>query len=165
MNKMGPGAWPPLPYLQWQETCTALHLWSQVVGRYRLARAPWVNHSWHATLYITPRGLTTGPVPDVGATVTLAFDFRDHALIAETEHGASESFSLEPMSVADFYHRTKALLAKVGATPVFHGSPSESALTVEDAMISPGPAAAIIRAATCTAMPASRVPSSSHSPV
>jgi hypothetical protein len=116
---MGPGAWPPLPYLQWQETCTALHLWSQVVGKYRLASAPWVNHSWHATLYGTPRGLTTGPVPDVGATVTLAFDFRDHALIAETEHGASESFSLEPMSVADFYHRTKALLAKVGATPVF----------------------------------------------
>jgi hypothetical protein len=125
MIKKGPGAWPPLPFPQWQDTCAALHLWSQVVGKYRLARTPWVNHAWHATLYVTPRGLTTGPVPDVDATVTLAFDFREHVLTAETEHGASESFPLEPMSVADFYHRTKALLAKIGATPVFHGSPSE----------------------------------------
>jgi hypothetical protein len=117
--------WPALPFPQWRETCAALHLWSQIVGKYRLARTPWVNHSWHATLYVTPRGLTTGPVPDVGRTVTLAFDFREHVLRAETDAGSRESFALEPMSVAEFHRRTKALLADVGATPTMHGSPSE----------------------------------------
>src|SRR5690554_3745307 len=117
--------WPPLPYAQWQETASALHLWTQIVGKYRLARTPWVNHSWHATLYVTPRGLTTGPIPDVRGTVTLAFDLRAHALSAETDQGAREAFALGPMSVADFFQRTKALLAKVGATPMLHGTPSE----------------------------------------
>ena len=72
-------AWPEIPYAPWQETCVALHLWSQIVGKYRLAHTPWINHSWHATLYATPRGLTTGPVPDERGPVTLTFDFCDHA--------------------------------------------------------------------------------------
>src|SRR5688500_4278589 len=58
----GDAGWPALPYRDWAETCTALHLWTQIVGKYRLAHTPWVNHSWHATLYVTPRGLTTGMV-------------------------------------------------------------------------------------------------------
>ncbi len=66
-NPDGP-LWPSTPYSDWAGTCTALHLWSQIVGKYRLARTPWVDHSWHATLYVLPRGLTTGPVPHDGAS-------------------------------------------------------------------------------------------------
>ena len=56
--------WPDIPYETWQETCSALHLYTQIVGKYRLARTPWVNHSWHATLYVDARGLTSSLVPD-----------------------------------------------------------------------------------------------------
>lgn len=75
-------AWPALPYAEWVETCTALHLWTQIVGKYRLARTPWVNHSWHATLYVTTQGLTTGPVPDNDLTVTLTFDHVVRTILA-----------------------------------------------------------------------------------
>ena len=56
--------WPEIPFEAWRETCAALHLYTQVVGKYRLARTPWVNHSWHATLYVNSRGLTTSLIPD-----------------------------------------------------------------------------------------------------
>ncbi|MEX1024146.1 MAG: DUF5996 family protein [Planctomycetota bacterium] len=118
-------AWPALPYPEWRETCSALHLWSQIVGKYRLAHTPWVNHSWHATLYATPRGLTTGVVADAGRFITLDFDFRAHRLVAEADDGASEAFSLEPMSVADFFDRTKRLITAVGGTPTIHEHPNE----------------------------------------
>lgn len=119
------GAWPAIPYANWHETCTALHLWSQVVGKYRLARTPWVNHSWHATLYVTPRGVTTGPVPDESGYVALSFDFYDHQLVAEAGNGARESFALGAMSVAEFFARTRDLIASVGGTPAIHGRPNE----------------------------------------
>lgn len=118
-------AWPEIPYMQWKETCSALHLWSQIVGKYRLAYTPWVNHSWHATFYVTPRGLTTGPIPDSGAYITASFDFCDHRLIVETESGAQESFGLEAMSVAEFLERTKRAISAVGGTPNIHGRPNE----------------------------------------
>ncbi|MEG3191578.1 DUF5996 family protein [Lysobacter sp. D1-1-M9] len=116
--------WPALPYPDWAETCTALHLWSQIVGKYRFAHAPWVNHSWQATLYVTPRGLTTGAIPDCGAAVTLTFDFRDHALIGETRD-ARERFPLEAMSVAEFLDRTTALVKRLGGRMDIHGAPNE----------------------------------------
>ena len=96
-------AWPDIPYTAWRESCTALHLWSQIVGKYRLAHTPWVNHSWHATLYVTPRGLTTGPVPDGARTITLTFDFCDHCLLAEAEGGEHRRFALEAMSTSLLY--------------------------------------------------------------
>lgn len=118
--------WPVLPpYGAWQETCTALHLWAQIVGKYRLAHTPWVNHSWHATLYVTPRGLTTGVVPDSGRAINLDFDFHDQRLLAHASDGVSESFPLQPMSVADFFRQTKRVIAAVGGSPVMHGRPSE----------------------------------------
>jgi hypothetical protein len=119
------GGWPALDYGQWRDTCTALHLWSQIVGKYRLAHAPWVNHSWHATLYVTPRGLTTGLVPDRGGAVTLDFDLCDHRLVAQAEGGASHGFPLEPMSVAAFLDRTRRAIAAVGGSPAMHGVPNE----------------------------------------
>ena len=66
-----PHVWPAIPFEPWRETCAALHLWCQIVGQYRLAHAPWVNHSWHATLYVVPRGLTTGVVPDPNGAIML----------------------------------------------------------------------------------------------
>src|SRR5690606_2098445 len=111
--------WPALRYGDWAETCSALHLWTQIVGKYRLAHTPWVNHSWHATLYVTPRGLTTGPTPDGESTVTLTFDFHDHALIGETA-GRRECFSLEAISVADFLGRATVLVERLGGRMDIH---------------------------------------------
>ena len=73
--------WPALPYQAWKDTCATLHLWTQIVGKIRLAQTPWVNHSWHVTLYVTPRGLTTSPIPYDGRAFQIDFDFIDHALL------------------------------------------------------------------------------------
>lgn len=117
-------AWPEIPYEAWKETCTALHLWTQIAGKYRLARAPWVNHSWHATLYPTPRGLTTSCIPDGERTVALDFDFCDHRFVARG-YCETSSFDLEPMSVARFHEQVRKAIAEVGGTPEFHGTPNE----------------------------------------
>src|SRR5690349_7548009 len=98
MTQNEQSAWPPLPYAAWAETCAALHLWAQIVGKYRLAHTPWMNHSWHATLYVTPRGLRTGIVPDGENAITLSFDLQDHVLVGETQ-ARREIFPLEAMSV------------------------------------------------------------------
>lgn len=119
--------WPPIPYAEWRETCSALHLWSQVIGKYRLAHTPWQNHSWHATLYVTPRGVTTGPVPDRGFLVSLSLDFCDHFFLAEAEGGARASFPLRTMSVADFFRETSAAIRSLRGTLSMHGTPNEIA--------------------------------------
>ena len=116
--------WPRLPYQEWKETCSALHLWSQIAGKYRLAKTPWINHSWHATLYVSPQGLTTGPIPDDDRSIEIIFDLCDHRVVAQA-CGDSAGFGLESMSVADFLHRMKQTIAAVGGAPVFHGSPNE----------------------------------------
>ena len=117
--------WPDIPYPPWRETCTALHLYSQMLGKYRLARTPWQNHSWHVTLRLGARGLTTGPVPDGPVAVEVAFDFIDHAVIGAASDGRTGRFPLEPMSVADFHARFRDLLVGLGGTPDFHGWPNE----------------------------------------
>ena len=124
-NKVSQNEWPVLDYDEWRQTGEALHLWSQIAGKYRLAHTPWINHSWHATLYVTLRGLTTGPIPDPAAQIDLEFDFRNHCLVAQANDGARESFALEAMSVADFYERTKRMISAVGGTPTMHGAPNE----------------------------------------
>ncbi len=118
-------AWPAIPYPDWRATCEALHLWCQVVGKYRLARTPWLNHSWHATLYVTPRGLTTGPVPDGAGSVTAMFDFQDAVLSVDASDGRGAEFLLEPMSVADFHARFRDAIEAVGGDPAFDGRPNE----------------------------------------
>ncbi|GGK23994.1 DUF5996 family protein [Salinarimonas ramus] len=117
--------WPPLPYEPWRETCGALHLWCQILGKYRLAHAPWVNHSWHATLYVSPRGLTTGPVPDPAGAIALTLDLRDHLLVAEAASGAREEVPLGPMSVAAFLARARDAVGALGGTFAIHGRPNE----------------------------------------
>jgi len=116
--------WPAIPYTPWKETCEALHLFTQIVGKYRLAHTPWVNHSWHATLYVTADGLTTGLIPD-GPGVTVQFDLQRQRLIASCSTGISTGFPLEPMSVSRFDSKFKEAIATLGGSPEYHGTPNE----------------------------------------
>ena len=112
---MSDALWPQLPPLaDWEDTSATVHLWTQVVGKVRLAAGPNVNHWWGAALYVTPRGLTTGPMPSAAGTFQIDFDFIAHALHVTTSGGQSRSFDLEPMSVADFYRRTMDALDALG---------------------------------------------------
>jgi hypothetical protein len=117
--------WPEIGYQAWRETCAALHLYTQVAGKYRLARTPWVNHSWHATLYVNARGLTTGPIPDVPGVVEIVFDLVEHAIRGTASDGRRAGFPLGPMSVADFHARFVELIEALGGTPKFDGRPNE----------------------------------------
>jgi len=117
--------WPDIPYQPWRETCTALHLYAQTIGKYRLARSPWLNHSWHATLYVNARGLTTSLIPDGPGGVEIAFDLIDHVVIGAATDGRKASFPLGPTSVADFHSQILKLIAGLGGTPQFHGRPNE----------------------------------------
>ncbi len=116
--------WPAIPFAEWQTTAAALHLYLQIVGKYRLARTPWVNHSWHATFYSTPRGLTTSLVPDGDGGIEVEFDFIDH--IVQVHCGRrTTSIPLEPMSVADFHNQFIQTIGDLGGDATFHGSPNE----------------------------------------
>ena len=117
--------WAEIPYEPWRETCSALHLYTQIVGKYRLARTPWVNHSWHATLYVNARGLTTSIIPDGAVSVEIAFDLLDHAIVGATTDGRRAGFPLGPMSVAEFHARLLDLIRELGGRPQFDGRPNE----------------------------------------
>jgi hypothetical protein len=107
----GPEAtWPELPFADWQETCATLQLWTQVVGKIRLALTPWLNHSWHVALYVTTRGLTTSPIPCGLRTFSIDFDFIDHRLVIAVDDGRVRHLDLKPRSVADFYTTVMAML-------------------------------------------------------
>src|SRR3954470_6589038 len=109
-----PQAWPELPTAAWRETCATLHLWTQIIGKIRLVRSPWLNHSWHVALYVTARGLTTSPIPDGDGTFQIDFDFIDHVLRISTSNGASRQFALAGNSVASFHAAVTAALAELG---------------------------------------------------
>lgn len=117
--------WPEIPYAAWREMCSALHLYTQIVGKYRLARTPWVNHSWHATLYVNARGLGTSLVPDGPGGIGINFDLIDHAVIGSATDGRMATFPLGPGSVADFHAHFVDLLREIGGTPDFDGCPNE----------------------------------------
>jgi Family of unknown function (DUF5996) len=123
------GDWPALPFDEWRETCATLHMWTQVVGKVRLALAPHVNHWWQVPLYLTSRGLTTSPVPYGERTFQVDFDFRSHRLLIETADGDSREMRLAPRTVADFYAefisslRSLGLEVKVWTTPVEVANP------------------------------------------
>lgn len=119
--------WPELPYAAWRETCETLQLWTQIVGKIRLARTPWLNHSWHVTLYVTARGLTTSPIPDGARSFQIDFDFLDHVLVISTSDGAWRRLPLKPQSVADFYAAVLAALADLGIDVAINDRPNEIA--------------------------------------
>jgi hypothetical protein len=120
-----PGIWPDLPYEAWKETCATLHLWTQVVGKVRLARTPWLNHSWHVPLYVTARGLATSPIPYGHRAFEIAFDFIDHVLDVRTSDGARRLMALQPRSVADFHGEVMATLSGLGMPVPVNERPCE----------------------------------------
>jgi hypothetical protein len=105
-------------------------MWTQIVGKIRLVQSPWVNHSWHTTLYLTSRGLTTSPIPHGNRTFEIYFDFIDHKLLIQTNDGKNESMSLVPRSVADFYNELFAKLAKLDLQVKIHTTPNEVATPI-----------------------------------
>jgi Family of unknown function (DUF5996) len=114
MSHSPQAAWPELPTADWRDTYATLQLWTQIVGKIRLVRSPWLNHSWHVALYLTARGLTTSPIPDGTRTFQIDFDFIDHLLLISTSDGGEQKFALGGLSVASFYAAVMAALAELG---------------------------------------------------
>jgi Family of unknown function (DUF5996) len=120
-----PDDWPPLAYDDWADTAQTLHLWTQVVGKVRMALTPAVNHWWHVPLYVGARGLTTSPIPAGGRNVEIVFDFLEHQLRIICSDGRRELVALRPISVAQFYRETMAALARLGVRPHVWTTPCE----------------------------------------
>jgi hypothetical protein len=117
--------WPQLPAAQWRDTCETLHLFTQIVGKIRLKRSPWLNHSWHVTLYVTARGLSTSPIPDGARTFQIDFDFIAHDLQISTSDGAQRQFALSGHSVASFYQAVMAALGELDIDVAIDEMPNE----------------------------------------
>jgi hypothetical protein len=118
-------AWPSLPLEAWRDTCTTLHLWTQIVGKIRLAQCEPVNHSWHATLYVVARGLSTGLIPHPRSSFQLDFDFIDQALVVQSADGASARVPLRPQPVAAFYRALMDELDRLGLSVRIQRKPNE----------------------------------------
>jgi hypothetical protein len=117
--------WPDLPYASWRETAATLHLWTQVVGKIRLALTPWQNHGWQVPLYVTARGLGTSPMPSGGEAIELEFDFIAHRLVLRTSRGDVDEVPLRPQAVADFYRAVMDLLLRHGVAVSINERPNE----------------------------------------
>jgi hypothetical protein len=115
--------WPVLNYTDWAETAATLHMWTQIVGKIRMERSPWLNHSWHVTLYVTPRGLTTGTIPH--GNFCIDFDFHNHRLAIKCGTGAVETLPLKPQATADFYQAVMAALDKLDLSTRINTTPNE----------------------------------------
>ncbi len=122
---MSTEAWPDLPYPSWRDTAATLQLWTQIVGKIRLALSPWLNHGWQVPLYVTARGLGTSPIPIDDEILEIEFDFIAHRLLVRTSRGDSPSLALEPHSVAEFYRRVLGLLDGLGIRVGINDMPNE----------------------------------------
>ena len=109
-----PAAWPDLPLAAWKPTCETLHMWTQIVGKVRLAFAPPMNHWWQVPLYVSSRGLTTSPIPYKKGIFEVEFDFLTHELVIQTNDGRNKRLPLRPLSVADLYAEFMASLRSLG---------------------------------------------------
>ncbi|MDB4911427.1 MAG: hypothetical protein JWO39_2250 [Gemmatimonadetes bacterium] len=120
-------AWPALPLASWNDTRDTLHMWTQIVGKTRLALAPMVNHWWQVPLYVSARGLTTSRMPYGNAGFSVELDFIDHTLQIQRDDGRTWSMALAPRSVADFYQAYMAGLRSLGIDVHIWPVPSEIA--------------------------------------
>ena len=120
-------AWPSLPLEAWSDTYATLHLWTQIVGKVRLALSPWINHSWHVTLYVTARGLSTSPIPYGVRTFQIDFDFIAHQLTVQSSDGGVATLTLRPQSVASFYRSLMDEMATLDLRVDIHTLPNEVA--------------------------------------
>jgi hypothetical protein len=119
--------WPELPYAAWSGTCATLQLWTQVVGKIRLALTPWLNHSWHVTLHVSARGLGTPLISDGRRDFQIEFDFLDHVLWLRTSDGHFRQVVLRPMPVAEFYADLLHALTELGIGVTISEMPNEIA--------------------------------------
>lgn len=117
--------WPRLDYTKDHATFETLHLMSQVVGKARTACAPWINHGWQVALYVSPRGLTTSPVPHDGVLFDLEMDFVDHLLRLRVSNGFVGEIPLAGQSIASFYGQTVEMLARAGMPVAINSRPNE----------------------------------------
>ena len=117
--------WPELPLAEWKETYATLHMWTQIVGKIRLALTPLVNHWWNSTLYVTPRGLTTSSMFYKDRLFQINFDFIAHLLLIETNDGSTKTIALRPRSVAEFYQEMMAALESLGMPVTIWTTPVE----------------------------------------
>ena len=122
--------WPALPLGEWRDTYKTLHMWTQIVGKVRMALFPPMNHWWHVTLYVNARGLTTGPVPYPAGIFEIQFDFQKHELDISTSEGQSASRPLQAESVAHFYHGLFESLKSLGIEAKIDLKPQEVADSV-----------------------------------
>jgi hypothetical protein len=122
--------WPELPYPAWQDTCATLHLWTQIVGKIRLALTPWLNHSWHVPLYLSARGLTTSPIACGDRVFEIEFDFLSHELVLEVSDGKTRRLPLRPQTVSAFYADTLRALSALGIEVSINELPCEIAKAV-----------------------------------
>lgn len=120
-------AWPALPLEAWADTYATLQRWLQIVGKIRLSQTPWLNHSWHVTLYVTARGLTTSAIPYGDRSFQIDLDFIDHVLSVRCSDGASATLPLQGQSVASFYSALMAEMAKLGLNVTIYPIPNELA--------------------------------------
>ena len=117
--------WPELPLAEWKDTYETLHMWTQIIGKIRLALTPRQNHWWNITLYVTPRGLTTSTMTYKGRQFRIDFDFISHVLLIETSDGSTKTIALRPRSVADFYQETMSALSSLGMPVTIWTTPVE----------------------------------------
>ncbi len=117
--------WPNLPYAAWKDTCATLQLWTQIVGKIRLACTPWLNHSWHVPLYVSARGLTTSLIHAGPAAFEVEFDFLDHELRIVTDAGARAAVALKPQTVAEFFAAIMTALRGLGLAVAIDERPCE----------------------------------------
>jgi hypothetical protein len=122
-----PESWPALPLDAWQDTYATLHMWTQIVGKVRLAQSPLINHWWEVPLYISARGLTTSAIPFRRGIFEVEFDFLHHNLIIQTSEGSSKTIPLAARSVADLYKEFMSALAALGVEVKIWNMPVEIA--------------------------------------
>ncbi len=117
--------WPDLAFENWKDTLATVHLWTQIVGKIRLKQMPWLNHSWHVTLYVSGNGLTTGSIPYENGVFQIDFDFIHHVLYITTSAGGVARVELYPRSVASFYRELFDKLESVEIDAYIYAAPNE----------------------------------------
>lgn len=125
LKTITPRQWPQLVYEDLKDTLATVLLWTQIIGKIRLVKTPWINHSWHVTLYVSSRGLTTGNIPFEAGSFQIDFDFVDHRLLLAASNGSREEFGLPMLSVADFYRKLFDKLGRMGIQVEIYAKPNE----------------------------------------
>jgi len=117
--------WPELKFENFKDTIATVQLWTQIIGKIRLKKMPWINHSWHVALYVSPRGLTTRSIPYEDGIFEMEFDFNRHVLLITSSNNGNEEIELYPRTVASFYKEVFDKLALLGIKVSIYAKPNE----------------------------------------